>query len=174
MVQNISRGGPVATCLIPCSPNSSECCWPAWLPSTNNVALRLNKLGTPGTDHHICYRQVNFVCKKVCTSYRYNLFYFSNLHFVHELHRLVRAKKYMEQDQIQQMAMIPDKEAKHLTYKLLQENYLQMQELRKPTVGTGLNKTFFLFHVNLPQVTTNRFPLAFLSFILFTLNKLDN
>ncbi|XP_046688626.1 DNA-directed RNA polymerase III subunit RPC3-like, partial [Homalodisca vitripennis] len=59
--------------------------------------------------------------------------------------RLVRAKKYMEQDQIQQLAMIPDKEAKHLTYKLLQENFLQMQELRKPTVSSGPNKTYFLF-----------------------------
>ncbi|XP_054265202.1 DNA-directed RNA polymerase III subunit RPC3 [Macrosteles quadrilineatus] len=66
--------------------------------------------------------------------------------------RLVRAKKYMEQDQIQQLAMIPDKEAKQLTYKLLQENFLQMQELRKPTVSTGPNKTYFLFHVDLPQV----------------------
>uniref|UniRef100_A0A1B6HFR0 DNA-directed RNA polymerase III subunit RPC3 n=1 Tax=Homalodisca liturata TaxID=320908 RepID=A0A1B6HFR0_9HEMI len=66
--------------------------------------------------------------------------------------RLVRAKKYMEQDQIQQLAMIPDKEAKHLTYKLLQENFLQMQELRKPTVSSGPNKTYFLFHVDLNQV----------------------
>lgn len=68
----------------------------------------------------------------------------------------------MEQDQIQQVAMIPDKEAKHLTYKLLQENFLQMQELRKPTVGTGPNKTFFLFHVNLPQVTSFAYLSAFI------------
>lgn len=66
--------------------------------------------------------------------------------------RLVRAKKFMEQDQIQQLAMIPDKEAKYLTYKLLQENFLQIQELRKPTMGSGLNKSFFLFHVDLNQV----------------------
>lgn len=66
----------------------------------------------------------------------------------------------MEQDQIQQLAMIPDKEAKYLTYKLLQENFLQMQELRKPTMGSGLNKSFFLFHVDLNQVFSLRDILA--------------
>lgn len=65
---------------------------------------------------------------------------------------LVRIKKYIEQEQIQQLAMIPAKEAKHLTYTLLQENYLQIQELKKTGISTAPTKTFFLFHIDLNQV----------------------
>ncbi|OAD61408.1 DNA-directed RNA polymerase III subunit RPC3 [Eufriesea mexicana] len=63
--------------------------------------------------------------------------------------RLVRERKYIEQEQIQQLAMIPAKEAKHLTYTLLQENYLQMQEIKKTGVSATPIKTFFLFHIDL-------------------------
>ncbi|KAK2588821.1 hypothetical protein KPH14_001693 [Odynerus spinipes] len=66
--------------------------------------------------------------------------------------RLVRSKKFVEQEQIQQLAMIPAKEAKHLTYTLLQENYLQIQELKKAGVSAAPTKTFFLFHIDLDQV----------------------
>ncbi|XP_043256032.1 DNA-directed RNA polymerase III subunit RPC3 [Colletes gigas] len=63
--------------------------------------------------------------------------------------RLVRNRKYIEQEQIQQLAMIPAKEAKYLTYTLLQENYLQMQEIKKGGVSATPMKTFFLFHIDL-------------------------
>ncbi|XP_021921270.1 DNA-directed RNA polymerase III subunit RPC3 isoform X2 [Zootermopsis nevadensis] len=66
--------------------------------------------------------------------------------------RLVKAKKFVEQEQIQQIAMIPAKEAKLLTYKLLEENFLQMQELRKSLASNVPNKTFFLFYIDLNQV----------------------
>ncbi|XP_033327715.2 RNA polymerase III subunit C isoform X1 [Megalopta genalis] len=66
--------------------------------------------------------------------------------------RLVRDRKYIEQEQIQQLAMIPAKEAKHLTYTLLQENYLQMQEIKKTGVSAAPMKTFFLFHIDLNLV----------------------
>ncbi|XP_012255761.2 DNA-directed RNA polymerase III subunit RPC3 [Athalia rosae] len=66
--------------------------------------------------------------------------------------RLVRTKKYVEQEQIQQLAMIPAKEAKHLTYTLLQENYIHVQELKKSTVSNAPAKIFFLFHIDLNQV----------------------
>ncbi|CAK9804650.1 DNA-directed RNA polymerase III subunit RPC3 [Anthophora plagiata] len=66
--------------------------------------------------------------------------------------RLVRDRKYIEQEQIQQLAMIPAKEAKHLTYTLLQENYLQMQEIKKTGVSAAPMKTFFLFHIDLNMV----------------------
>lgn len=49
--------------------------------------------------------------------------------------------------------MIPAKEAKHLTYTLLEENYLQIQELKKPGVSAAPTKVFFLFHIDLNQVT---------------------
>ncbi|XP_053975450.1 DNA-directed RNA polymerase III subunit RPC3 [Hylaeus anthracinus] len=66
--------------------------------------------------------------------------------------RLVRDRKYIEQERIQQLAMIPAKEAKYLTYTLLQENYLQVQEIKKPGVSTAPMKTFFLFHIDLNMV----------------------
>lgn len=66
--------------------------------------------------------------------------------------RLVRDRKYIEQERIQQLAMIPAKEAKHLTYTLLQENYLQMQEIKKAGVSAAPMKTFFLFHIDLNMV----------------------
>ena len=70
----------------------------------------------------------------------------------HSNYRLVRQKKFIEQEKIQQIAMIPAKETKHLTYTLLQENYLQLQELRKPGLSAAPMKTFFLFHIDLDQV----------------------
>ncbi|XP_072386511.1 DNA-directed RNA polymerase III subunit RPC3 [Diabrotica undecimpunctata] len=67
--------------------------------------------------------------------------------------RLVRLKKYIEPDMIQQLAMIPAKEAKRLTYQLLEENFLHIQELRKAAVGgSGPNKSFTLFHINLDLI----------------------
>jgi DNA-directed RNA polymerase III subunit RPC3 len=66
--------------------------------------------------------------------------------------RLVRAKKCVEQEQIQQIAMIPAKEAKLLTYRLLEENFLQMRELRKSLASNVPIKTFFLFYIDLNQV----------------------
>nr|CAD7199032.1 unnamed protein product [Timema douglasi] len=64
---------------------------------------------------------------------------------------MIRAKKFAEQEQIQQVAMIPAKECKLLTYKLLEESFLQMQELRKSLAANVPNKTFFLFHIELDQ-----------------------
>ncbi|KAJ9586990.1 hypothetical protein L9F63_019408 [Diploptera punctata] len=66
--------------------------------------------------------------------------------------RLVKAKKFVEQEQIQQVAMIPAKEAKLLTYKLLEENFIQIRELRKSLSSNVPNKTFFLFYIDLNQV----------------------
>lgn len=41
--------------------------------------------------------------------------------------RLVKLKKYIEPDEIQRLAMIPAKEAKRLSYLLLEDNFLQVQ-----------------------------------------------
>lgn len=48
--------------------------------------------------------------------------------------------------------MIPAKEAKHLTYTLMEGNYLQIQELKKATVASAPTKVFFTFHIDLNQV----------------------
>lgn len=66
--------------------------------------------------------------------------------------RLVKTRKYIEPDQIQQLAMIPAKEAKRLSYELLEENFLQIQELKKASSNNGPNKCFTLFHVHLESV----------------------
>ncbi|CAH0387348.1 unnamed protein product [Bemisia tabaci] len=68
--------------------------------------------------------------------------------------RIIRSKKYCEQEQIQKIAMVPDKEAKKYTYKLLEENFIQLTQLSRPaaTSGPGINKVFYLFHVNLDAV----------------------
>lgn len=66
---------------------------------------------------------------------------------------MVRHKNYIEQEQIQREAMIPSKEAKFFTYKLLEEHYLQAMPVRKPGGGgTGMAKSFNLFYVNHQQV----------------------
>ena len=63
--------------------------------------------------------------------------------------RVVRSKKFIEQEDIQREAMIPGKEAKLFTYKLLEENYLQIQTIKKPGGGgMGPAKAFYLFRVN--------------------------
>lgn len=65
--------------------------------------------------------------------------------------RLVKNKSYIEPDQIQKLAMIPAKEAKRLSYQLVEENFFQIQELKKvsSTTTTGPNKSFVLFHIQL-------------------------
>lgn len=66
--------------------------------------------------------------------------------------RLVKLKRYIEPDQIQQLAMIPAKEAKRLSYQLLEENFLQIQELRKSSNNNGPQKSFTLFYIQLDQI----------------------
>ncbi|KAE8750255.1 hypothetical protein FOCC_FOCC003063 [Frankliniella occidentalis] len=67
--------------------------------------------------------------------------------------RLVKDRRFIEQEKIQQIAMIPAREAKQLTYRLMHENFLQLQELRKTmATNAGPNKTFFLFHIDLEEV----------------------
>lgn len=70
--------------------------------------------------------------------------------------RVVRSKKFIEQEDIQREAMIPGKEAKLFTYKLLEENYLQIQTIKKAGGGgMGPAKAFYLFRVNQYHVRNN-------------------
>lgn len=63
--------------------------------------------------------------------------------------RVVRSRKFIEQEEIQREAMIPGKEAKLFTYKLLEENYLQIQTIKKAGGGgMGPAKAFYLFRAN--------------------------
>lgn len=67
--------------------------------------------------------------------------------------RVVRMKKYIEQEDLQKEAMIPAKEAKLLSYNLFQEQFLQIKTIRKAGGGGGgPAKAFYLFHVKEKQV----------------------
>ncbi|KAF7281002.1 hypothetical protein GWI33_005269 [Rhynchophorus ferrugineus] len=66
--------------------------------------------------------------------------------------RLVKLKPYIEPDQLQQLAMIPAKDAKMLSYQLYEDNYLHIQELRKASTNSGPTKNFTLFHIKLNSV----------------------
>lgn len=69
--------------------------------------------------------------------------------------RIVRSLKYCDQDDIQKEAMIPSKEAKLFTYKLLEENFLQVKTIRKTGAGGGgMAKSFCLFYVNQQQIVS--------------------
>jgi hypothetical protein len=66
---------------------------------------------------------------------------------------------------MQNVAMIPAKEAKMFTYKLLEHNFLQIKELKKGTSNFAPVKSFILFHVDLPQVRTKYLD-GFLSLVM--------
>ena len=68
--------------------------------------------------------------------------------------RLIREKHYVEESQIQAMVMIPTKETKMLTYQLLENNFIQLQELKKSLVSNAPSKSFYLFHIDMNQVKT--------------------
>ena len=65
--------------------------------------------------------------------------------------RVIRQKLQCEESTLQNFVMIPAKETKLLTYKLLEANFIKIQELRK-SMASNMGKTFFLFYVDLPQV----------------------
>lgn len=66
--------------------------------------------------------------------------------------RLIRNKTFIELDQIQKVAMMPEKEVKLLTYTLAQENYIQVQEMKKSGFSTGPIRSFFMFYIDLNRV----------------------
>ncbi|XP_055923215.1 DNA-directed RNA polymerase III subunit RPC3 [Eupeodes corollae] len=67
--------------------------------------------------------------------------------------RVIKMKKFIEQEEIQKEAMIPAKEAKLLAYNLFQEQFTQIKTIRKAGGGgTGPAKAFYLFHVKHKQV----------------------
>lgn len=66
--------------------------------------------------------------------------------------RYIREKKYVEENQVQQVVMIPSKEAKLLTYQLMENNFICLQELKKTINATTPSKALYLFYVNFNQV----------------------
>ncbi|TDG44786.1 hypothetical protein AWZ03_008760 [Drosophila navojoa] len=62
--------------------------------------------------------------------------------------RVIRFKKFIEQEDLQKEAMIPEKEAKSLAYNLFQEQFIHVKVIKKPGGGgSGPAKAFYLFHI---------------------------
>ncbi|XP_038624233.1 DNA-directed RNA polymerase III subunit RPC3 isoform X2 [Tachyglossus aculeatus] len=61
--------------------------------------------------------------------------------------RLVLRKKYLEQKQVEDFAMIPAKEAKDMLYRMLSESFISLQEIPK-TPDHAPSRTFYLYTVN--------------------------
>ncbi|XP_075981899.1 RNA polymerase III subunit C [Anticarsia gemmatalis] len=66
--------------------------------------------------------------------------------------RLIRTKKYIEEEDIQKNAMLVNKECKQLTYKLLEEHFISCQPMRKAASSGGLAKAIYLYHIKLHEV----------------------
>eukprot|EP00096_Caligus_rogercresseyi_P002720 TRINITY_DN14979_c0_g1_i1.p2 TRINITY_DN14979_c0_g1~~TRINITY_DN14979_c0_g1_i1.p2 ORF type:complete len:207 (-),score=37.14 TRINITY_DN14979_c0_g1_i1:14-634(-) len=61
--------------------------------------------------------------------------------------RVIRSHKRIEESSLVNLVMIPAKETKLLTYKLMENNFIQLQELRKSSAGNAFAKTFYLFYI---------------------------
>ncbi|KAL0829722.1 hypothetical protein ABMA28_003218 [Loxostege sticticalis] len=66
--------------------------------------------------------------------------------------RLIRSKKYIGEEDIQKHAMLPNKECKELTYKLLEQHFISVQPMRKAASAGGMAKAIYLYHINLHEV----------------------
>lgn len=78
---------------------------------------------------------------------------FPPAHSNYQHFRVIRFKKYIQQEDIQKEAMVPSREAKQLTYRLMEENFVKVQVIRKANVSTtGPANLYSLFYINLDQV----------------------
>jgi len=66
--------------------------------------------------------------------------------------RFIRSKKYVEEADLQGAVMIPSKETKEITYKLLENHFIHLQELRKTISSTAPTKSLYLYYVDIYQV----------------------
>jgi DNA-directed RNA polymerase III subunit RPC3 len=67
------------------------------------------------------------------------------------IYRLLLEKKYLQQKQIEEYAMIPAKEAKQLTYNLYVDNMLKVLQCPK-TSDYAPSRTYFLFSIDKTEV----------------------
>ncbi|XP_052283471.1 DNA-directed RNA polymerase III subunit RPC3-like isoform X2 [Dreissena polymorpha] len=65
--------------------------------------------------------------------------------------RVLILKKHLEQKQIEELVMIPAKEAKELLYNMFAQNFITITEISK-TADHAPARSFYLFRVNLEQV----------------------
>lgn len=76
--------------------------------------------------------------------------------------RLILSKKYLQQKQIEEIGMIPSKDAKELTYKLLENGFIKtLQYPRQPDYAPS--RTFFVFTVDLESLVRNLIQTSYFS-----------
>lgn len=66
--------------------------------------------------------------------------------------RLIHKNGMMEQDQVAELAMISKKDANLLTFRLTQDHFLLIHEVRKTLAPSPANKITYLFHVDMEAV----------------------
>ncbi len=69
--------------------------------------------------------------------------------------RLIRKHKFVDQERLNEMGMLPGKESKNLTYMLVEDNFIIMKEIRKSytTSNTTNNKIAYVFYIDIVQVS---------------------
>ncbi|GBP64017.1 DNA-directed RNA polymerase III subunit RPC3 [Eumeta japonica] len=69
-------------------------------------------------------------------------------HHAARIFRLIRSKKYIEEEEIQKHAMLPNKQCKELTYRLLEDHFISVQPMRKAASSGSMAKAVYLYHIN--------------------------
>lgn len=69
--------------------------------------------------------------------------------------RLIKTHKYTTQEKIAQISMLPSKDAKQMTYKLIADKFVILKEMRKSYLASAMNnKVEYCFCIDLEQVIT--------------------
>lgn len=73
----------------------------------------------------------------------------------------MKEKEYIDADQLQRLAMIPSRDAKRISYQLVQGKFLKLKEFKKPSVNNGPVTSAMLFYVDLHTVVENEYSLCY-------------
>ncbi|XP_028399023.1 DNA-directed RNA polymerase III subunit RPC3-like [Dendronephthya gigantea] len=87
----------------------------------------------------VCLQSIESVIRERCGSKSLRIF------------NLLRIKRHLEQKQVEDLIMVPSKEAKERLYNLLSEKFINLQEVPRAT-DYAPSRTFYLFSVNVSQV----------------------
>ena len=66
--------------------------------------------------------------------------------------RYILNHKYVEESDLESEVMVPTKEAKMIIYELMENSFVQLQELKKTVSASVLGKSVYLYHCNLETV----------------------
>jgi len=74
-------------------------------------------------------------------------------YFAARIFRIVKQLRYVEQDKVNEVGMIPGKNSKELTYQLVEDNFINLKEIRKSyAVSAAGHKASLVFYIDFPQV----------------------